>query len=113
MQEGTIQAQVQKAIDNPRFKRTRGVLFWLLVLVYVPFCTALLAVKWLVLPEIDRYRPEIQQFLQNQTGSPIEIGEIQASWRGFNFASVARQPQPTSYRIRREKVRSMLSRLAR
>ena len=83
MQEGTIQAQVQKAIDNPRFKRTRGVLFWLLVLVYVPFCTALLAVKWLVLPEIDRYRPEIQQFLQNQTGSPIEIGEIQASWRGF------------------------------
>lgn len=58
-------------------------LFWLLVLVYVPFCLALLAVKWLVLPEIDRHRPEIQQFLQTQTGTPIEIGEIQASWRGF------------------------------
>ena len=71
------------AIDNPRFKRTRRVVFWLLVLVYVPFCLALLAVKWLVLPEIDRYRPEIQQFLQTQTGTPIEIGEIQASWRGF------------------------------
>ena len=77
-------------MDNPRFKRTRRVVFWLLVLVYVPFCMALLAVKWLVLPEIDRYRPEIQQFLQSQTGTPIEIGEIKASWRGFGPALIVR-----------------------
>lgn len=60
-----------------------AVLFWVLVLVYVPLCLALLAVKWLVLPEIDRYRPEIQQFLQKQTGTNIQIGQVQANWRGF------------------------------
>lgn len=83
MQEGTNQAQLQQVISNPMLRRAGSVLFWLLVVVYVPFCLALLAVKWLVLPEIDRYRPEIQQFLQNQTGGPIEIGRIQAQWRGW------------------------------
>lgn len=74
---------MQHVISNPTLRRAGSVLFWLLVVVYVPFCLALLAVKWLVLPEIDRYRPEIQQFLQQQTGAPIEIGRIQAQWRGW------------------------------
>jgi uncharacterized protein (TIGR02099 family) len=83
LQEGTNQAQLQQVISNPMLRRAGSVLFWLLVVVYVPFCLALLAVKWLVLPEIDRYRPEIQQFLEQQTGAPIEIGRIQAQWRGW------------------------------
>ncbi|MCR2746170.1 YhdP family protein [Limnobacter parvus] len=83
MQEGTIQSQVQQAAKNPTLRRAGAVLFWALVVVYVPLCLALLAIKWLVLPEIDRYRPEIQQFLQNQTGTNIQIGQLQANWRGF------------------------------
>ena len=83
MQEGTTQPQVQQGIHNPAIRRVGAVLFWVLVGVYVPVCMALLAVKWLVLPEIDRYRPEIQEFLQKQTDTAVQIGEIKASWRGF------------------------------
>lgn len=83
MQEGTIQPQGQQGMRNSTLRRAGSLLFWLLVGVYVPVCIALLAVKWLVLPEIDRYRPEIQAFVQKQTGTEIQIGEIQANWRGF------------------------------
>ncbi|MEW6204234.1 MAG: YhdP family protein [Pseudomonadota bacterium] len=83
MQEGTNQALVQQVKGNLALRRAGAVLFWVLIAVYTPLCVALLAIKWLVLPEIDRYRPEIQQYLQTQTGTLLEIGEIQASWRGF------------------------------
>ena len=74
---------MQQVKGNPALRRAGAVLFWVLIAVYTPLCMALLAIKWLVLPEIDRYRPEIQQYLQTQTGTALEIGEIQASWRGF------------------------------
>jgi len=74
---------VQQVKGIPSLRRAGAVLFWVLIAVYTPLCMALLAIKWLVLPEIDRYRPEIQQYLQTQTGTAIEIGQIQASWRGF------------------------------
>ncbi|MGV3469806.1 YhdP family protein [Limnobacter sp.] len=83
MQEGTNQALVQQVKGNPALRRAGAVLFWVLIAVYTPLCIALLAIKWLVLPEIDRYRPEIQRYLQTQTGTALEIGQIQASWRGF------------------------------
>jgi uncharacterized protein (TIGR02099 family) len=74
---------VQQVRSNPALRRAGAVLFWALIAVYTPLCIALLAIKWLVLPEIDRYRPEIQQYLQTQTGTALEIGKIQANWRGF------------------------------
>ena len=83
LQEGTKHALAQQVNGHPAFRRTGVVLFWVLISVYTPLCIALLAIKWLVLPEIDRYRPEIQHFLQTQTGAPIELGEIRASWQGF------------------------------
>lgn len=83
MQEETNHTLTHPLRGKPALRRAGLVLFWVLLSVYIPLCTALLALKWFVLPEIDRYRPEIQQFLQAQTAVPIQIGQIQARWQGF------------------------------
>ncbi|MCZ8016622.1 MAG: YhdP family protein [Limnobacter sp.] len=97
MQEGTNHAQAQQVNGHPALRRAGIVLFWVLITVYTPLCLALLAIKWLVLPEIDRYRPDIQHFIQAQTGAPIELGQIRASWQGLGPQFVienVRLPRP-------------------
>ncbi|HEX4842867.1 MAG TPA: YhdP family protein [Limnobacter sp.] len=72
-------------------RRLGRFVFWLAVAVYVPLCLALIGLKWWALPQIDRYRPELQSFLQQQTGLPIQLGALQAQWTGLGPQVVVRQ----------------------
>ncbi|HEX4879481.1 MAG TPA: YhdP family protein [Limnobacter sp.] len=65
--------------------------FWFLVVLYVPLCLALIALKWWVLPEIDNHRPALQSFLQQQTGLPLQLGALHAQWKGLGPQVVVRQ----------------------
>ncbi|HEX4857182.1 MAG TPA: YhdP family protein [Limnobacter sp.] len=90
--------QIRNALGNQVPKRIAHGLFWLLIAVYVPVCVALLAIKWWVLPDIDRYRPQIQSFIQRQANLPIELGRIEASWQGLGPQLLIHQvslPQPS------------------
>lgn len=44
----------------------------------------MLGVRYLVLPHIDSWRPQIEKRLSNALGAQVTMGEIAASWSGLN-----------------------------
>jgi uncharacterized protein (TIGR02099 family) len=60
-----------------------GIFLGLLLIAYFAFCTLVLALRYAVLPNIDRYKAHVEQIASNAIGQPISIGTIHASWRGL------------------------------
>ncbi len=56
-------------------------LFWLL---YFAFVLLILTLRYLVLPNIESYRPAIEQQLSRAVGLSVRIGRIDASWDGIH-----------------------------
>src|SRR5215471_427722 len=73
---------------SSRFLSRCGGLLWIVaeaaLLLIILFCAMLLALRYLVLPDIDRYRGSIVRVIQQQIGQPVEIGRIAADWDGWN-----------------------------
>ena len=73
---------------SSRFLSRSGALLWIVaeavLLLIILFCAMLLALRYLVLPDIDRYRGSIVRVIQQQIGQPVEIGRIAADWDGWN-----------------------------
>ncbi|WP_435433481.1 YhdP family phospholipid transporter [Zwartia vadi] len=55
-----------------------------LLLLYFAAATMMLGVRYLVLPHIDSWRPQIEKRLSNALGAQVTMGEIAASWSGLN-----------------------------
>src|SRR5258708_36432402 len=55
-----------------------------LLIVMILFCSALLVLRHVVLPDIDSHRERIVRLLENQMGQPVEIGQLAADWDGWN-----------------------------
>lgn len=53
---------------------------WVLLLAYFLFGAVLLATRWWILPQIDRFRPDIEALASRATGTQIQIGAIEAGW---------------------------------
>ena len=67
------------------FLRTLG--RWLVNLVFLGlalFSLLLLGLRFLVLPKIEDYRPEIVAQLAAALGHPVALGELRAGWDGWN-----------------------------
>ncbi|HET6719858.1 MAG TPA: DUF3971 domain-containing protein, partial [Rhodocyclaceae bacterium] len=47
------------------------------------FATTVLLLRYVVLPEIARYQPEIEQLASNAVGLPVRIGRLHAGWDGL------------------------------
>ena len=60
-----------------------AVLTGLLVLYFI-FCTTVIGLRYLVLPNIERYKPEVEQMASKALARRVTIGTIHASWRGLN-----------------------------
>lgn len=60
-----------------------GAAFKTLVVGYFLFAMLVLALRYVVLPNIDTYKPEIEQMASRALGRPVEAGSIEASWRGL------------------------------
>ncbi|CAG0958435.1 hypothetical protein MTYP_00589 [Methylophilaceae bacterium] len=54
---------------------------WLTIFI---LATAILLLRYLVLPNIDQYKDQIAEKIGQSTGQKITIGNIQASWNGMN-----------------------------
>src|SRR5215468_3661400 len=71
-----------------RFLSRCGALLWIVaeavLLLIILFCATLLALRYLVLPYIARYRASIAGLLPRQIGQPVEIGRLAAGWDGWN-----------------------------
>jgi uncharacterized protein (TIGR02099 family) len=71
-------------IANIATHHVLGALFKFAVIAYFIFCTLFLALRYAVLPNIDRYKSEVEHITSNAIGRPVSIGTIHASWRGLS-----------------------------
>ncbi len=60
-----------------------GLLLKLLIVAYFLFGTLVLVLRYLVLPNIDGYKPDIEQMASRVLGNPVTIAHIDASWQGL------------------------------
>jgi len=64
-------------------KMLRTLIIGLLIL-YFAAATAMLGVRYLVLPHINEWRPQIERRLSEALGARVTMGEIAVSWSGLN-----------------------------
>jgi len=59
--------------------------FWrTLIVVVVAFCTLLLAIRFVVFPQLEIRRAQITEMLSEQIGQPVEVGGLVSGWDGWN-----------------------------
>lgn len=51
---------------------------------YLVFCAIFLSVRYLVLPQISQYKPNVEKLLSEGFGRQVTISRIDASWYGFH-----------------------------
>jgi uncharacterized protein (TIGR02099 family) len=55
-----------------------------LLVLYFLFCGTVLVLRYGVLPNIDRYKPNVEQMASKALSRPVSIATIHASWQGLN-----------------------------
>ncbi|MBP9805263.1 MAG: TIGR02099 family protein [Candidatus Accumulibacter sp.] len=55
-----------------------------LLLLYFAFVVLILALRYLILPNIESYRPEVERQISRTLGLAVSIGGIEASWDGIH-----------------------------
>ena len=71
-------------ITNAATYRALGGLFKLAVLIYFIFCALVLGLRYVVLPNIDNYKPDVEKLASSAIGNRVTIADIQASWSGLH-----------------------------
>lgn len=71
-------------VYNPVVRRGWRVLVWAFWLVYFFFILAILALRYIVLPNVEAYRPAIERLVSEGLGQAVSIGRIEAGWAGIN-----------------------------
>ncbi len=61
-----------------------GALVKLAIVVYFLFGATVLGLRYLVLPHIDSYKPEVESIATNALGNKVTIATIHASWQGLH-----------------------------
>jgi len=56
---------------------------WLFWIVFFLFALSVLALRFVVLPGIESYRPRIEATLTKALGAQVSIGQIRAGWQGL------------------------------
>ena len=56
----------------------------IVVIFYFLFCILVLALRYIVLPNVVHYQSEIEQMVSQAVGRTINIGMLHASWQGLN-----------------------------
>ncbi|WP_019938682.1 YhdP family protein [Bordetella sp. FB-8] len=59
-------------------------LFWGVLAVVAIFLMTCLGLRYLVLPKIDQWRPQIEHYASRAVGAPVHIGAIAADWSGLD-----------------------------
>lgn len=55
-----------------------------LLILYFLFCGTVLVLRYVVLPNIDRYKPHVEQMASKALSRPVSVATIRASWHGLN-----------------------------
>ncbi len=54
-----------------------------LIVLYFLFCLTFLALRYVILPHIDHYKPDVARLISEAIGQPVEIGRLHADWDGL------------------------------
>ncbi|TWI51424.1 uncharacterized protein (TIGR02099 family) [Pseudoduganella flava] len=86
--EGPIAArwhrlQAAYRLCNQASHHVLGFTIKLVLVVYFAFALVFLALRWAVLPNIDRYKGDIERAASRAVGNPVTIDRIYASWSGL------------------------------
>lgn len=68
----------------PLLRRTLRVALWGALAAWLIFVLLVLALRYVVLPNIGMYHGQIEQALTRAVGQPVSIGRIEARWQGLN-----------------------------
>lgn len=71
-------------IANAATFRALGALLKLAILIYFIFCALVLGLRYVVLPNIDSYKPDVESLASRTVGNRVTIGDIKASWSGLH-----------------------------
>ncbi|MFZ6659052.1 YhdP family protein [Undibacterium sp. TJN19] len=55
-----------------------------LLVLYFLFCSLVLVLRYAVLPNIDRYKSDIEHIVGDSIGRKLQIANLHASWQGLN-----------------------------
>jgi uncharacterized protein (TIGR02099 family) len=82
--EHAIEETIDEAIPPKSGWATAARVFgWTLLALYFLFATALLGLRYWVLPKVAQYRGDIEQFASKALGQKITIGAVDADWQGL------------------------------
>jgi uncharacterized protein (TIGR02099 family) len=65
-------------------RRIARVLLWALGVVYFGFIVLVLALRYVILPQVADYRGDVERLLGGALGQAVSIGRIEATWDGIN-----------------------------
>jgi uncharacterized protein (TIGR02099 family) len=65
-------------------RKTLRRLYWSALGVYFVASAIVLGVRYLVLPNIDNWRPQIEHYVGQAIGARVVVGHIAADWQGLN-----------------------------
>lgn len=84
--EEELDAEIQSV--PPRLRRGLWGLFvvleWGFWGLFFLFALSVLALRFVILPHIETYKPRIESTLTRALGAPVSIGEISAGWQGLH-----------------------------
>jgi uncharacterized protein YhdP len=63
----------------------------LFIIVAVLWLMALAALRFVIIPNVDGFKPRLTDFLQTSIGHKVEIGALEAGWEGWNPRFVMHQ----------------------
>ena len=69
---------------RPVLRRVGRLFAWSVLLAYFSFVALVLALRYSILPNIEYYRPAIEQLSSRALGQAVSIGGIEASWQGLS-----------------------------
>ena len=65
-------------------RHTLRLCFKFLVFAYFFFALLFLFLRFVALPNVERYKPELEQYASDQLKRPVKIASLQAEWRGWH-----------------------------
>lgn len=65
-------------------RRTLRIALWGALVAWLVFAVLVLALRFVVLPNVGVYHERIEQALSQAVGQPVTIGRIEARWQGLN-----------------------------
>lgn len=78
-----LPARFRAYLRHPKVRAAWLSFFWGAVLVYFLFAALVLTTRWILLPQVDKYKDDIARFLGEALHAEVSIGRVSPRWDTF------------------------------